>query len=111
MNMHDKNFSLDNKQYDELSKTSSFIKKGLILWVIFIIIFIAVQLLITKYGDIELKRSNSALFEQLNGVTLIFGVIMLPIIMMILLSLLKKMQKKINNIGGQSISNDENRNR
>lgn len=80
---------------DEPGKTKAFIKKGIILWIIVIAIYLMLNLWI----------DNSGFLGQFNGVIFIFGVVCIPLIL-VLSVLLKLAQKGIDKIGDKYKKNE-----
>lgn len=66
---------------DEPGKTRKFIRKGIVLWILSIVIFILLQLFVHIFGDVNLASSNSGFFSELSGIVLMVGGCFVPIIL------------------------------
>lgn len=83
---------------DEPGKTRLFVKKGLVLWVIMIVIFVLLKILVFKFGDLGVKNSRSGFFGQLSGIILISGIFGIPLTLFLSI-VLKFAEKMIDRIG------------
>jgi hypothetical protein len=84
---------------DQAKKTRTFIVKGLKLWAILIVIFLAINFYINRFGDMEIENDQSGFLAQLNGIIFTFGVCGIPIILFCSV-VLKFAKKAIDKIGG-----------
>ena len=73
---------------DNSIKTWKFIRRGILLWLIIIFIFLAINFLTQRFGDIPVNNSNSGYFSQLNGIIFYYIIVMIPIILILSIILL-----------------------
>lgn len=73
---------------DNSKKTRRFIQKGILLWIIIILIFLSVNFLTQIFGDIPVKNSQGGYFSQLNGIIFYMLIVMIPIILILSVILL-----------------------
>lgn len=83
---------------DKPGKTRQFVKKGLILWVVVIVIYMLLKMTIANFGDLEVENSRMGLFDQLSDVVLIYGIGGIPLILFLSI-VLKLAEKAIDGIG------------
>lgn len=82
---------------DNSKKTRRFIQKGILLWVIIILIFLSINFLTQIFGDIPVNNSEGGYFSQLNGIIFYMLIVMIPIILILSVVLLYA-QKLINKL-------------
>jgi len=90
--------SHSNIKRDEPGKTRKFIKKGLILWVIVVGIFLFLKVVIANWGDLSMENSSSGYIDQLSGIILVSGIGGIPLILFLSV-VLKLAENAIDKLG------------
>lgn len=83
---------------DQPGKTRNFIKKGLILWIIAIGVFLLMKLAMISFGFFKVGNSLSVFFEPLSGIVFVFLICGIPITLFLAV-VLKLAEKGIDRMG------------
>lgn len=87
---------------DNTQKTAKFIKNGVKLWLILILVFLALQEATQNYGDVPIPDSSSGYFLSISMVIFIYHICGIPFILILSVVLLyaekliDKIHRKLN---------------